>query len=140
MKVLLDTHLFQDLHQPNLDPILKVALRGISAEHIFVSAISMGEITKAISLLQAGKQKTDLQTWFLELEGNYLDRVLPISSEIATIWGEITARAKKFGKALCMSHGLVAATAMTHGLHILTKHPDHFQSTGAMIFNPWDTQ
>lgn len=66
------------------------------------------------------------------------DRILPIDLETAVIWGEVTAKSEKKGKPIPAIDGLIAATAIRHGLQLMTCNVADFEATGAMLINPWD--
>ena len=109
----------------------------IEENKLFVSVVSIGEIIKGITLLKEGKRKQDLNSWVAGLEQYYADRIIGIDLETTRIWGEITASAAKSGKVIPAVDGLIAATALRHGLHLMTRDVSHFTPTGTMIINPF---
>ena len=138
MKVLLDTCVLSGLRHPTHATLLKNAMQFFDAKDLFLSVISIGEITKGITLLPASKKKSELQSWALQLENVYTDRLLNITSEVVHIWGELTAQAKLKGITIPTSDGLIAATALAHGLHVMTRNVADFKSTGILLLNPWE--
>jgi predicted nucleic acid-binding protein len=60
-----------------------------------------------------------------------------VDLETSRIWGELTADARKRGKTVPASDGLIAATARRHGLHIMTRNTADFESTGVLLLNPF---
>jgi predicted nucleic acid-binding protein len=36
-----------------------------------------------------------------------------------------------------VADGLIAATAIRHGLHVVTHSTPHFEAAGALVVNPW---
>jgi len=137
MKILLDTCILSELRKADSQEILKNALAPFVANQLFISVISIGEITKGIFLLPVSKKKSELLQWAEKLEKNYVSRTLGINSDIAHIWGELTAKAQKNGKQIPAADGLIAATALAHGLHVMTRNIDDFEHTGALLLNPW---
>ena len=136
MKVLLDTCILAEMRLGNCCPILREFLNSIEDKDLFISVITIGEITKGIVRLIESRKKSDLINWVNELELLYSDRILPIDREVALLWGEITARAEKEGITVPGIDGLIAATALYHGLHVTTRNSKHFKGTGAFIINP----
>src|SRR5271166_6036835 len=56
------------------------------------------------------------------------DRLLSIDLETCHIWGELTAAAaRKAGRTISASDGLIAATARRHGLHVMTRNTADFE-------------
>ncbi|MEE9424174.1 MAG: type II toxin-antitoxin system VapC family toxin [Methylococcales bacterium] len=113
------------------------SIEEIEDECLFVSVISIGEITKGINLLEESHRKRGLNSWLQAIESNYSDRILLIDIETVRIWGELTAKAQKSGKTIAAADGLIAATAICHGLHVMTRNVDDFEPSGVLITNPW---
>ena len=63
-----------------------------------MSVITLGELSRGVTLLPAGKKKKALAAWILKLEQEYGKRILPLDADTARIWGELTAAAQKCGK------------------------------------------
>lgn len=138
MKVLLDTCALSELRLPKPDAGVANAIRDLDSDDLFVSAISVGEIAKGVALLPHGQKKRGLQSWLRTLERHYGDRILPIDLETCRMWGELTAAAQKAGRTVPASDGLIAATARRHGLYIMTRNTGDFESSGALLLNPWE--
>ena len=138
MRVLLDTCVISEIRKPQGSARVKEAVAALVSSDVFISAITFGELTKGITLLEKGKKKTALQNWLLTLEKNYARAILPIDLETVRLWGELTAQAQKNGCTVPACDGLIAATARQHGLHIMTRNIRDFEATGAMLINPWE--
>lgn len=137
MKVLLDTCTLAEIRKPEGDPAVKSAVAEIRDEDLYLSVLTMGEIVKGIALLDAGKKKQDLSSWLVSLEGQFAERILGLDVEAGRIWGELTARAQKKGVIVPAADGLLAATALRHGLHVMTRNTRHFETSGALVIDPW---
>lgn len=137
MKVLLDTCALAELRKPRPDPAVVAAVKAVPDEKLFLSALSVGEIAKGTALLPAGKKRNELTAWLVALEREFRERILPVDVEIARGWGEMTARAQKKGLIVAPTDGLIAATAMRHKLHVMTRNEKDFQPTGVHVVNPW---
>lgn len=137
MRVLLDTNVLSEIGRKDGSEKVRQRILEIPDENIFISVISIGEIAKGISLLDDGNNKRSLRSWLQSLERFYMDRILTIDLEIVQIWGEITASAQKTGITVPAIDGLIAATALRYGLHIMTRNVSDFEHTGAMLINPW---
>lgn len=137
MRVLLDTCVLSELRKPQADAGVRQAVDEIPDDDLFVSVISIGEIAKGIALLDDSRRKRDLQSCLQALERDYADRIVQVDRETAHIWGELTAAARKNGRLVSASDGLIAASARRHGLHVMTRIIADFEPTGAMLLNPW---
>ena len=95
-------------------------------------------LSMCVALLPHGKKKDGYASALLELEQDYETRILPIDTDAARIWGELGAVIRKAGRTLPATDGLIAATAIRHGLHVVTRNVKDFAETGAMLLNPWE--
>ena len=138
MRVLLDTCVLSELRKDNCHGNVRRTIEEYTEESIFLSVITIGEITKGVGLLSESQRKRELQSWLQTIERYYSDRILSIDLEIVRIWGEITATAQKSGKIIAVSDGLIAATALRHGLHIVTRNTSNFEPGGVLLINPWE--
>lgn len=137
MTSLLDTCVLAELRKPDGHAGVKAAVAEIPDENLYLSVLTVGEIAKGIGLLAAGKKKKALASWLNGLETKFSDRILGIDAETARLWGEITARSQKSGVIIPAVDGLLAATALRHGLHVMTRNTRHFEASGALIIDPW---
>jgi hypothetical protein len=138
MRVLLDTCVLSDLRHPKGHPGVRHAVDALNEEELFASVISIGEILKGISLLRETSKRRALEAWLNTLQRDYGDRLLGIDLETSRLWGELTARAQKAGRVVHATDGLIAATALRHGLRVMTRNTSDFELTGALLLNPWE--
>ena len=139
MNSLLDTCVLSELRRPDGIPAVKAAVAEIPDEGLYLSVLTVGEIAKGIGLLGVGRKKKALTSWLSGLETQFGDRILPIDTETARLWGELTARAHKSGIIIPGIDGLIAATALRHGLHVMTRNTRHFEASGVLIIDPWSS-
>ena len=137
MKVLLDTNVLSEARRPAGNPLVRERLAAMSEEDQFISAISIGEIAFGIARLKPGKRRRELEGWLGQAEQHFAEHILPIDRDIARLWGDLTARTASRGRTLHVADGLIAATALHHGLRLMTRNLADFQSTGVLLINPW---
>lgn len=137
MRVLLDTCVLSELRHPGGSATVKAAVAEMQDENLFLSVLTVGEIAKGIALLAAGRRQQSLANWLNGLEAQFKNRILSIDFETAQIWGDITARAQVAGVIIPAVDGLLAATALKQGMHIMTRNNKHFEASGVFVLNPW---
>jgi len=137
MRALLDTCVLSELRK--LKPNTKVhrAVAAMQSEEAYISVITLGEIAKGIALLPEGRNKRDLHDWLEAIESQFADRLLPVDRHTTRIWGALTAAAQRAGKVVPARDGLIAATALQHGLHLMTRNTPDFAPTGVPVYSPW---
>lgn len=137
MITLLDTNVVSEIYKPRPNPAVLAFYDSLPENAILISVMTLGEISKGIERLDAGQRRSQLIIWRNTIEENYAERILPVDAEVAEVWGELTARARKQHVDLPVVDGLIAATAIRHGLHVVTRNVDDFKITGTLLFNPW---
>lgn len=137
MRLLLDTCVLSEVRHPQGSTKVKGFIRACSDANLFISVITIGELVRGFSLLEESTRKRSLSQWLYELEDQFADRILSIDTETGQIWGEITAQRQRAGRPLSTADGLIAASGIRHGLHIATRNTADFESTGALLINPW---
>lgn len=134
----MDTCVISENLRPNGEQRVKDRVRALRSQDTFLSTITIGEIAKGIALLDHGRRREAFAEFLLGLEQDFESRILGIDVETARIWGETTAAAQRRGKAIPPTDGLIAATAIRHGLHVATRNVADFAETGVMLVNPWE--
>ncbi len=137
MRTLVDTCVLSEIRHPQGNPRVREQFQALAPESIFLSVLTLGELRKGIEKLDPSAKKKSLSKWFDQVVDSAGDRILPIDLETAAIWGEITAKAAVKGKQIPAVDGLIAATAIKHGLHLMTRNVADYETTGAMLINPW---
>lgn len=135
---LVDTNIPSELTRDNPDPRVISFLQNTPQDRIFLSVMTIGEISKGIATLPPGKKQHALQTWLdHDLRLWFDGRILPVSEAIADRWGKLSAAARASGTTLPVVDGILAATAMEHDLVLVTRNVKDFSSLGQNILNPW---
>jgi predicted nucleic acid-binding protein len=122
-------------------PDIRVAnfIRGAGQGNLFLSVIAIGEICKGIDLLPVSQKRTGLQEWLeIDVRAWFAGRIFPVTEAIAERWGHLAASTRKQGITLAIMDGLIAATALEHGLTLVTRNVKDFAGLGVDLLNPWE--
>jgi predicted nucleic acid-binding protein len=134
---LIDTCALAELVKPRPHVGVLAWFDAQDAEALHLSALTVGEIEKGVALLPAGRRRTALRTWLGSLASTYSSRVLPVDAAVSAVWGRMAAAAEHSGRHLSVVDGLIAATAIHHGLTVVTRNTKDFALTGASLLDPW---
>ena len=104
-----------------------------------VGPVARGAAVKGIDLLSDDDPKrAALQSWLdSDLRLRFAGRLLAIDDAVAERWGQLEAVAKKRRVTLPTIDALLAATALHHGLTLVTRNTADIGPTGVPVVNPW---
>ena len=138
---LVDTNIPSELTRERPDVRVEAFLERAGKGSVFLSVLTIGEICKGIANLPPSQKRTSLQDWLdHRVRFWFAGRILPVTEEIAERWGFLASDAKQRGMTLAVVDGVIAATALHHGLTLVTRNGKDFAGLGVAIFNPWDDE
>jgi predicted nucleic acid-binding protein len=137
--LLIDTNVISEFVKPLPSLKVKSWFEAVDPESLFASVMTFGEIRLRIEDLAAGKRRTELEQWLEEgVPDWFRDNLLPVTRAITDRWGQITIQAKRKGITVATADGLVAATAIEHGLTLVTRNVKDFAGIAVPLLNPWE--
>ena len=138
MKYLLDTSVLKELISKQPNPNVVDFVDSHEHEDMFLSAITVGEIAKAIALLPNSPRKRELQQWLKDdLLIRFEGKIISLDSDIFIRWGELTAKLEAIGVLRPAIDSLIAATVLTHHMVLVTVDEDGFSDLEIEVVNPW---
>ncbi|MDP2824485.1 MAG: type II toxin-antitoxin system VapC family toxin [Sulfuritalea sp.] len=131
---LLDTVIVSELRKkrPNVGVIRWVSKQ--QEDQLHLSVVTLGEIERGMEKRRKGDPEfaDALAAWLESLTRLYADRILPVTPGMARRWGRLSAQLGHEGADL-----LIAATALTYGLTVVTRNASDFEPTGVKLINPF---
>ena len=83
-------------------------------------------------------RRDEIEHWLNHvLSRQFHGRILPIDEDVALTWGCVAAEGQRKGRVLPVIDGLLVATAIVHGLTLVTRNERDCANRGAPILNPW---
>jgi toxin FitB len=134
VKYLVDANVLSEPTKPAPDHKAVAWLRANERE-IAVDPIILGEVRFGILLLRKGKRRDSLERWFDA--GVRRLHCLPWEGEIGLRWAQLLADLRAKGRAMPIKDSLIAATALVHGLTVVTRNRSDFQPAGVEIIDPF---
>lgn len=135
MRYLLDTNILSELRKANPNQRVVRWYDATSDADMHLSVMTIGEFRKGLARLRRKdpERAAGLALWLDRLLAPYESRVLPITPEIANVWGELNDP-----EPLPIIDAFIAATAIVHDMVLVTRNVKDFQRTGVRLLNPFD--
>ncbi|MBI4659397.1 MAG: type II toxin-antitoxin system VapC family toxin [Verrucomicrobia bacterium] len=130
---LLDTDAISELEKPTPNPGLLAWFATVDWLDLHLSVITIGELWKGIAELPQSRKRRELEAMFELIPDRFHNRIIPVDYAIAVKFGEIQAEADS----LPSLDTLIAATAITRRLTLVTHNSRDMARTGATIMDPW---
>ncbi len=131
---LLDTDVLSELRKRKRNARVVKWISTVAESDLYLSAITVAEIERGIERQKKPDPSfaRDLAAWLEFTLRAYGERILPLSVNIARRWGRLSAQIGNEELDLA-----IAATALEHGLTVVTGNTRHFKRTGVKLFNPF---
>jgi predicted nucleic acid-binding protein len=137
---LLDTNLPSETLRPIPDANVAAWLKSQAKDSQFLSVVTMGELRKGATLLPPSAKRTQIeQTIEALIPSWFAGRILPVTQAIAERWGVLEGQRQLAGRPLGVADGMIAATALEHGLTLVTRNVKDFDGLGVTILSPWQS-
>ncbi len=136
MSYLLDTNVISELRRRSPDPAVVAWFSERPAVTLHLSVLTLGEIRKGVESLADATKRQQIRDWLdTDIKAFFSGRILPVDESVADCWGRLLAMA---GRPLPSVDSLLAATAIAHGLVLVTRNTKDFAGLRMDTFNPWD--
>jgi len=136
-RFLLDTVVLSATRRPDRNPEIERWFELHRHGDFFVSVLTLGELQQGIELAPDARSRAVLQRWFLRLRAFYDDHLIPFGADEALAWGSLYAPLQLAGRPPALVDSMIAATALVHGLPIVTRNGSDFAPLGVEVINPW---
>jgi toxin FitB len=134
MSWLLDTNILSDLRKgERADSGIRAWFSETVEGDLYTSVLVLGELRRGVESIRRRDLTSALalEQWLARLAGQFRDRILPIDGAIADRWGRLNVP-----DPLPTVDGLLAATALEHGLVLVTRNVRDVERTGVPFLNP----
>ncbi len=131
---LIDTVTLSELRRRQRDPTVVKWFERQRTADLFLSVISIGEIERGIARKRASDPDFAgaLALWLDRMLALYGERILPFDLAAARRWGALSAALGNDSADL-----MIAATALEHGLTVVTRNASDFEQSGVAVLDPF---
>lgn len=134
----LDTNVVSELRKAKAGkahPNVAAWAANVTVSSLFISSITVLELELGVLLVERrdSQQGAVLRAWMDEhVLPAFTGRVLPIDTAVALRTARLHVPDPRSDR-----DALIAATALVHGMTVVTRNVDDFQSTGVPLLDPW---
>lgn len=132
---LLDTNVVSELRKgARADARVKAWFADVDERGLFLSVLVAGELRQGVERLRSrdAPAAARLDRWCSDLIAGYAERLLPVDARVADLWGRLNVP-----DPISAVDGLLAATAIVHGLTLVTRNVKDIARTAVQVHNPF---
>ncbi len=130
---LLDTNVVSELRRPRPHGAVLNWIADVSANDLFLSAVTIGEIQAGIEITreQDDAKARELEAWLDQVGAAY--GILPMDAAAFRRWAQLKHRKSD----TLLEDAMIAATALVHDLTLVTRNVRDFNALGVVVLNPF---
>jgi len=134
MTYLVDANVLSEPTRPSPDIKVVDWLRA-NERTLVVDSIVLGELYLGVLSLPAGSRRARLEQWCEAIRKTIV--CLPWDAAVCRQWAKMVVALKRKGTPVPLLDGMIAATALEHGLTVATRNVNDFKHTGVKVVNPF---
>jgi toxin FitB len=135
---LLDTNILSELRRPRPDTKVVAFVESKPLGLLFVSVVTFAEIRFGIERLADAGRRAELNDWLTQkVRPMFEQRVLAISEDVMFEWRLLVEDGRKTGHTYSQPDLIIAATALHHGLTVVSRDTSDFERAHVPVLNPW---
>jgi len=135
---LLDTNVLSELRRPRPGPKVVAFVAAQPLDALFISSVTLAEIRFGIELVADAGRRAELNDWLThKVRPMFAQRVLPVTEDIMFKWRLIVEDGRKAGHTFSQPDLIIAATALEHGLTLVSRDTSDYEKARVAVLNPW---
>lgn len=135
MKFLIDANVLSESSKPAPNPKVWDWLEAHETDSV-IDSIILGEVLVGIQLLPRGRRRSKLEKWIAAIEQKVV--CIPWDARCGRRWAALVAEMHAAGTPMPKLDSMIAATALVHGLTLVTRNTQDFVKAGVKVFNPFE--
>lgn len=135
MKYLLDTNVISELRKRHrANPLVRSWFNERMPHELFLSVLTLGELRRGAEIIKRRDPASAvaLRAWLDSTRTYFGNHIVDVDAAVADRWGRLGILAP-----LPDIDSLLAATALVHGMTVVTRNVRHVAPTGAPCLNPF---
>jgi toxin FitB len=135
---LLDANILSELRRPRPEPKVVAFVAAQPLESLHTSSVTLAEIRFGIELVADANRRAELTDWLAhKVRPMFAQRVLPVTEDIMFRWRLLVEEGRKVGHTFSEPDLIIAATALEHGLTLVSRDTREYERARVPVFDPW---
>jgi predicted nucleic acid-binding protein len=136
---LLDTNVLSELRRPKPERKVVAFVTAQPLEDFYISSVTFAEIRFGIEIVASAARRAELNDWLIhKVRPMFEQRVLAVSEDVMFKWRLLVEKGRKTGHTFSQPDLIIAATALHHGLTVVSRDTDEYEVAGVSVLNPWE--
>jgi predicted nucleic acid-binding protein len=138
--IVLDTNVIAELMRPRPEPKVVAWADRLAPGTAGLTSMNEAEILHGIARLPEGHRREALQqSWDTLLPALFHERVWAFDREAAHWYAEVLRQRERLGRPMTTADAVIAATTLSRGAQLATRHVADFEGIGIDLINPWQS-
>jgi toxin FitB len=135
---LLDTNILSELRRPRPEPMIVNFIAARPLEKLYISSVTLAEIRFGIELVADAGKRSELSDWLAhKMRPMFQQRILQVTEDVMFKWRLLVEEGRKAGYTFSQPDLIIAATALEHGLTLVSRDTGDYQRARVTVINPW---
>ena len=135
---LLDTNILSELRRTKPEAKVVAFVAAQPLDRLYVSSVCFAEIRFGIERLSDPARRAELNDWLAhKLRPMFDQRVLPVSEDVMFKWRVLVEDGRRSGHTFSQPDLIIAATALDHGLTVVSRDTSDYRRARVPVLNPW---
>ena len=135
---LLDTNVISELRRPRPEAKVIGFVAAQALDRMFLSVVTLAEIRFGIERVADAGRRAELSDWLaLKVRPMFEQRVLPITEAVMLKWRLLVEEGRKNKHTCSQPDLIIAATALHHGLTVVSRDTKDYAAARVPVLNPW---
>ena len=135
---LLDTNILSELRRPKPERKVLAFVAAQPLELLYISAVALAEIRFGIELVTDATKRAELNDWLAhKVRPMFEQRVLPITEDVMFKLRLLVEDGRQAGHTFSQPDLIIAATALQHGLTVVSRDTSDYERAHVPVLNPW---
>lgn len=136
---LLDTNVLSEIRRPRPHRKVVAFVAEQPLDLLHVSTVTLAEIRFGIELVKDANRRSELNAWLTNnVRPLFAQRVLDVTEDVLFRWRLLVEQGRKTGHTFSQPDLFIAATALHHGLTVVSRDTSDYERAGVAVVNPWE--